>query len=204
MSVSAAETVIQPFVAFRFEVVLTIDNPPPGVTNPVCEGAFSECSGLEMSMEPWTKVQGGSHNRQIHRIDKASYGRLTLRRGMTKNAHLWNWFAAVAQPGRKLSASGEVRMLNADGSEAVSFALDDCLPVRVSGPSLNGENGQIAIEELQLVYAFLRLKGLDSGGGGFGLSGGASFSASASLSVSGGPGLAASVNGRASASLDIL
>ena len=42
MANSAAEMTAPPFVAFRFEVVMSINRPPSGVTNPVCEGAFSE------------------------------------------------------------------------------------------------------------------------------------------------------------------
>jgi phage tail-like protein len=188
-----AENTVPPITAFRFEVLLTITASIAGVSSPVCDAAFQECSGLDMTMEPKTMTQGGDHQRQIHRIGPVTYGRLTLRRGMTSNHHLWHWFAAAAIPGKNPTASGQVRVLNADGSEALTFVLEACLPTKVSGPSLNAQTGQIALEELQLVYAFMTLKDAGAGGGG----GGIGLNASAELSVSGGAGLSGSLSANA-------
>ncbi len=183
----ANESTVPPMTAFRFEIVLTVTDSLPGVTNPVCDAAFAECTGLEMTMEPKSLTQGGDHTRQVHRIGPVTYGRLTLRRGMTQNTGLWAWFKAASLPGVNGAANGEIRMVNSDGTPALTFVLDDCLPVRLSGPSLNARTGEIAIEEIQLVYAYLKVKGLDGGNIGFGIE------ASASLSV-GGANVSASAN----------
>ena len=218
---SGVETIVPPITAFRFEVVLNLSASIAGVTNPVCDAAFQECSGLEMTMEPKTLTEGGAHHRQIHRIGPVSYGRLALKRGMTANHHLWNWFSAAAIPGKNPMADGQVRVLNADGTEALVFVLEECLPVKVGGPSLNAQSGQIAIEELQLVYAFMHLKDDGAGAAGIGaavgfsagfsvsqsgsIAGGASgvasagLSGTAGLSVRGGPGLSGNVGARANA-----
>ena len=199
------ETVTPPFVAFRFEVVLTLNGPVKGVDSPICDAAFSECSGLDMTMEPKTYVQGGEHYRQKHLMGPVSYGRLSLRRGMTSNHHLWMWFAEAAIPGTQpRTADAEVRVMDADGSPAITFLLDDCLPVKVSGPSLNAQDGRIAIEVLELVYGYLSIK--PGGEENFGISAQANFSAGANLgisggvSVSGGAGLSANVGGSFNAS----
>lgn len=202
------ETTTPPFINFRFEVVLTLAEALPGVRSPICDAAFSECSGLEMVMEPKSMTELGDHQRQIHRIGPVTYGRLVLRRGMTPNKHLWVWFNAAMRPGKKTSASGEVRVNQADGSEAFTLILQDCRPVRLSGPSLNARNGDIAIEEMQLVYAYMYMKGVDSLGGSMGVS--ASFSAgfSASAGISGGisggltGGVSGGVSGNISGSLN--
>src|SRR5690349_19085657 len=104
----ALETVEPPYTAFRFEVVLNLDDSLPGVTNPVCNAAFAECDGLEMSMEPKVIREGGNNLENIHLMGPVSYGQLTLRRGMTANMQLWNWFAAVAQTGQRATAQGKV------------------------------------------------------------------------------------------------
>lgn len=158
MANAAFETVDPPYTAFRFEVVLNLDDPPPGITNPLCSAAFSECSGLEMNMQTKEVRQGGDNGRVIHLPGPATYGQLTLQRGMTANLHLWQWMAAAARPGRNNKAQGQVTMHDADGTLRLVFVLEDCLPVKVSGPSLNAKDGLIAIEQLQLVYASLTLR----------------------------------------------
>ena len=221
MGTPAPETVDPPFIAFRFEVVLNLINPPLGVTNPVCNAAFAECDGLEMTMEPKAVREGGNNQEHIHLMGPTSYGQLTLKRGMTANLDLWNWFAAAGQAGRSSKARGQVTMSNAAGTQVVTFELTDCLPVKMRGPSLNAKDGQVAIEEMQLVYSRLTMRpagsvgaGLNSNVGfsvgasanvtaGFGV--GAGASASLGASVSGGPGLSGGlgVGASATAGLDL-
>ena len=153
MANPAFETVDPPYTTFRFEVVLDLESPPPGVTNPVCNAAFQECEGLEMTMEPKTLRQGGDNDRQIHLVGPVSYSQLTLRRGMTANLQLWSWFAAASRPGRVSTARGEVTMWDAAGTPLLTFMLERCLPVRMRGPGLNAKDGLIGIEEMQMVYA---------------------------------------------------
>lgn len=218
MANPAFETVDPPFTAFRFEVVLTLDDPLPGVTDPICNAAFAECDGLEMTMEPKAIREGGNNREQPHLIGPVSYGQLTLRRGMTSNLQLWHWFAAANQTGRRPTARGEVTMWDADGTPRLTFVLRNCLPVKMRGPTLNAKDGMVAVEEMQMVYDAMEVRPAGQSGLGFsagisagvsvgaaagvGLSAGASFSASASASVSGGPGLSGGISAGASAGLD--
>lgn len=200
---AASENVTAPYSNYRFEVVLNLNNPPQGVSNPLCNGAFAECSGLDMTMEPKTYAQGGINTEQTHRPGPVTYGRVTLQRGMTDTLHLWSWFAAAAVPGKDNKAQGEITLWDASGEPRLTFVLKDCLPVKVSAPSFNASNAQVAIEQLQIVYAALTIRPAGQSGGislsagvSASLSGGISASASASVgggvSVSGGPGLSAS------------
>jgi phage tail-like protein len=215
---SASETVDPPYTAFRFEVELTLQRPAPGVTSPVCKGAFAECDGLEMTMEPKTFREGGNNQEQHHLIGPISYSQLTLKRGMTDNLDLWNWFAAAGQPGRTSIANGRVTISDPSGRPRVTFTLSNCLPVKMRGPSLNAKDGQIAIEEMQLVYSRMTVRPAGAASAGLSFNAGfsvgasadltaglsaeasASFNAgvSASASVSGGPGLSGDVSASAS------
>ncbi len=195
---------VVPFTAFRFEVVLDLENPVAGLTNPLCDAAFAECDGLEMTMEPKTVESGGVNDRQIHLIGPAKFAQLTLKRGMTSNVQLWQWLALTAQ-GTVAPASGTVTMWDADATPVIEFALEGCLPVRMRAPSLNAREGLVAVEELALVYETLAVTfvgpdgtGPSTGGagatagfsaglsGGLSVSGGLSASGSAGVSVSGG------------------
>jgi phage tail-like protein len=197
-------------MAFRFEVILELADPPPGLSSPVCNAAFAECEGLEMSIEPRTVREGGNNREQIHLMGPSSYGQLTLRRGMTANLDLWRWFVAAATPGRISTAHGQVTLWDAGGTPQITFALKDCLPTRMRGPSLNAKDGQVAIEEMQLVYALLDVRPAGQGGGfGIGLSAeigvGSSASAAVGLDVSGGLSVtgSAGLSARAGASLGL-
>ncbi|HEV2761444.1 MAG TPA: phage tail protein [Pyrinomonadaceae bacterium] len=146
-----------PFVAFRFDVQLLVENPQQfGLTNPLCNALFSECDGLEMTMEPKTVREGGNNLHQTHLPGPVTYGQLTLKRGMTGNLDLWKWFnvaAGGAGTGRGTLASGLVTLRDGAGTPKLRFNLVDCLPVKIKAPALSGKDGIIAVEEMQLAYA---------------------------------------------------
>lgn len=190
----------RPLTAFRFEVVLDLDEPVDGVDSPLCEAAFAECDGLDLSMQHKTVESGGVNDRQQHLIGPITYGQLTLKRGMTSNLQLWSWFAQGTRPGSVATASGEVTLWAADGTPAVQFTVVSCLPVRLRAPGLNARDGLVAIEELTLVYQQL-VVAPPGATGGFSIGASASFSAGASFSASASAGLSAGAS--ASAGLSV-
>jgi len=142
----------QPLTAFNFKVNLRLLEGG----DEVCAAEFSECDGLEMSLTPKSIREGGNNAQQIHLSGPISYGQLSLKRGMTDNFDLWNWFERI-QEDRSLRASGEVLMLSSSRDEEVKFAVTGCLPVKIKAPSLNAQSGMVAIEEMQIVYETLRV-----------------------------------------------
>jgi phage tail-like protein len=150
----ADDTVGHPFTNFSFSVELRIKDVIPRV----CNAAFSECDGLEVTMEAKTIKEGGN-NAQAHRVaGLMTYGTLTLKRGMTATFDLWDWMAKVVED-PSIRADGEVVLLAPDGeTERARFILQRCLPVKLKAPALNAKDGAVAIEELQLAYDSLTLK----------------------------------------------
>ena len=177
MASPAAETVTPPFTGFNFAVEIAV----PGVSQRVCHAAFSDCDGLEMTMEIKTLREGGSNGRQIRLAGPLAFGLVTLRRGMTRSFDLWQWMArAVAEPG--LRADAEIVLLAADGQAVQArFVLSRCLPARLKAPTLHARDGGVAIEELQLAYEALELKAGDGDGGGVGAAAGLVVGASAAV-----------------------
>ncbi len=145
-----------PFSALSFTVEITIE----GESDILCAGAFAECDGLEMTMEVKTIREGGNNGQQIRLAGPLNYGQLTLKRGMTANFCLWDWFSLLQQPGKAgVRANAQVVILAPDGeTERVRFDLKRCLPIKLKAPSLNAKDGLIAIEEFQLAYESLELK----------------------------------------------
>lgn len=150
-----------PFTAFNFAVEFQLEN-VTGVEGAVCAGAFSECDGLEMTMDVKTIREGGNNTRQIRLTGPVNFGTLTLKRGMTANLDLWRWFATLFEPGRGgLRAQGTVTIFAPEHqdhtNERARFQLDGCLPVKLKAPPLNAKDGMVAIEELQVAYESMRL-----------------------------------------------
>lgn len=144
---------VYPFTSFNFAV--EINRGEEG--RPLVNASFSDCDGLEMSMEVKTIREGGANDRQIRLNGMVAYGQLTLKRGMTENFELWNWFRDSVQDPR-LRASAEVVLLAADGeTERARFQLSRCVPVKIKAPAFNAREGQVAIEELQVAYETLKL-----------------------------------------------
>ncbi len=154
MSNSEDESTIYPFMAFNFTVEINV----PNVSNKICSATFSECDGLEMTMDVKTIREGGNNGQQIRLTGPLNFGTLTLKRGMTANFDLWKWFSALlTKP--NLRADANVIMLAADHkTEQAHFLLKSCLPIKLKAPALNGKDGAVAIEELQLAYESLTLK----------------------------------------------
>jgi phage tail-like protein len=139
------------FTTFNFRVEITV----PGINGFLCEAAFAECDGLEMTMEPKTFTEGGNNTGQVHLAGAVSFSQLTLKRGMSSDYGLWRWFNEVMKTdGRKLRGQATLVMLAADHvTTQVTFKLRDCLPVKLRAPSLNAKEGLIAVEEMQIAYA---------------------------------------------------
>jgi len=144
-----------PFTAFNFAVEIRV----PGVVEEVCSASFAECDGMEMTLDVKTIREGGNNDRQIRLAGPAAFGQLTLKRGMTASLDLWNWVrATIADP--SLRADAEVVLFAADGeTKRASFVLSRCIPVKLKAPALNAKEGMVAIEELQLAYESLSVKG---------------------------------------------
>lgn len=144
---------VYPFTSFNFSV--EINRGEDG--GPLVNAAFSDCDGLEMSMEVKTIREGGANDRQIRLNGMVAYGQLTLKRGMTGNFDLWTWFRDSVQDPR-LRASAEVVLLGSDGeTERARFQLSRCVPVKIKAPAFNAKEGGVAIEELQVAYETLKL-----------------------------------------------
>ena len=151
----ANETVRYPFTSFNFSVEIEV----PGISQEVCSASCSECDGLEMSMEVKTIREGGNNGEQIRLTGPFAYGQLTLKRGMTATFDLWDWFNATLKDGRLRAKRAEVVLLAPDGTtERARFMLKRCMPIKLKAPALNGKDGTIAIEELQLAYESLTLE----------------------------------------------
>ncbi len=163
--------------AFRFLIKLRksdqVEAGAPALTAPLAaqgdealgDGAFQECSGLELDMAVEEYVEGGRNDGIIQRLGRAKYSNIVLKRGMflgegkQLNRDLWRWIQAVVAGERPVARYNGIIEVWDEGERAVAtWTFDRGLPARVRGPELNAKTGEIAIEELHIAHEGLRLE----------------------------------------------
>ena len=156
---------VYPFTAFNFEVQIEVT--VLGVPK-LCEGQFSECDGLEMTMDVKTIREGGNNVAQIRMIGAVNYGQVTLKRGMTASSlDLWRWFDAQQQSApAKLRGDcrgkATIALRTPDGAQdRVHYVLNRCLLTKLKAPGMNAISGNVAVEELQLTYESMQIVGAE-------------------------------------------
>lgn len=136
----------EPFTAYSFRVDIVL----PGAGEPLCGAAFAECDGLELRLDVRSLREGGNNTGPVLLAGPASYGEVTLRRGMTESFDLWDWCGAVMRD-PSVRADAVVTVLAPDHETVrARFRLRRCLPVRLKAPRLDAVDGIVAIEELAL------------------------------------------------------
>jgi phage tail-like protein len=148
--------------SFRFQILLSLS--PPGGGAALADGAFQECTGLEIDMDIQEYYEGGSNNAVVRRVGRAKYQDLILKRGMfygdggRVNPDLWNWLQDVASDVRPVRRyNGRIEVWSVAKQVAAIWTFDRGLPAKIRGPELNGKTGEVAIEELHIAHEGLRL-----------------------------------------------
>jgi phage tail-like protein len=147
---------------FRFEVTFKQVGAGSGPVD-VCSGAFSDCTGLEATMEPKVIKAGGANYGATQRAGTVSFATVVLKRGFTRSRDLFDWFQKVAGGrGYAYRLAAEIAVQDTQGQTVLTWGLDRCLPVKFKAADLNAKGNDIGIEELHLAHEGLRL--LSSGG----------------------------------------
>jgi len=152
----SAETALPPLHVYRFEVNFKRAGSSGGAVD-VCSGAFSECTGLEASMEPKVIKSGGANYGATQRAGAVTFATVVLKRGMTRTRDLFTWFQLVGGGAYAYRLSAEIAMQNGLGETVLTWGLDRCLPVKFKAADLNAKGNEIGIEELHLAHEGLRV-----------------------------------------------
>jgi phage tail-like protein len=151
----ADDVVSAEIIPFRFHVTL-FDS--ANASQPLCQGAFSEVSGLEASMAPKTYKEGGRNWGEVQLSGPTTFPPIVFKRGMTALADLWSWFEATTSGANYgLRYTGRIDVYTPAGDPAWAWELTQALPTKFKGPDLSATASQIAIEELHLVHEGLTL-----------------------------------------------
>jgi phage tail-like protein len=146
-----------PPVAFYFEVKVLGTPRSPWVETEI-DASFQEVSGLDREMEVQSLAEGGE-NRFTHQLPKrGKHPNLVLKRGLvSQTSSLADWaeqtvgsdFSTPVQP-RTL----QVTLLGAERALIV-WTFTNAFPVKWATSSFIATEGKIAVETLEMAYAYV-------------------------------------------------
>jgi phage tail-like protein len=154
------------------DVLLALGGLAVGIAKTLLFGTFSEVSGLNGEMETEEYREGGRNSGPHKFIKWGKYPNLVLKRGVTFNTDIWDWYYQVLYgskaPLRKngfilLSDRGTGITAATGGPTALGLPVLDKLPIaiwffqnglpeKLQGPGLNAKTNEIAIETLEIVH----------------------------------------------------
>jgi len=159
--------------SFRFQIKLrksaavqsgsqTRSDSPTGTE--LGDGAFQECSGLDIELDVQEYLEGGRNDGVIKNVGRAKYSPIILKRGMfypssgKANRDLWLWLQGIAEGQRPVARyDGMIKVMSSGEDVSATWVFDRGLPTKIRGPELNAKTGEVAIEELHIAHEGLRL-----------------------------------------------
>ncbi|MBE3565040.1 MAG: phage tail protein [Thermogemmatispora sp.] len=118
-------------------------------------GAFRECTGLGSENEVVEyKASGPRGEFVIKKVPgRLKWNNITLKRGITDSMDMWQWRKLVEQ-GKVDEArkNGTITMYNQQGEPVARWNFINAWPSKLTGPSANASNNEVAIEELEITH----------------------------------------------------
>lgn len=146
-----------PYGAYNFLIAL-IDSSSitVSVLQSLAVGGFSECSGLEASMQTEDYQEGGNNSTTLKFPKHITYTNIRLKRGITISDALWRWFNDFIE-GNGRRKDGAIILLDELHIPVKVWQFRRGLPVKWTGPTLNAAQSQLAIQELEIAHEGLTL-----------------------------------------------
>jgi len=158
---------LDPLPKYRFLVTLDPGDAylPPAQAQllpMVAAGAFQEVTGLGAQLEVIAHPEGG-RNDSVHQLPvRHSWNRITLKRGVARDAGLWAWYVAGLADSLGARRDGAVLLCGPDGTPAVAWAFRGGLAAKWTGPDLHAEQNAVAVESLEIAHEGLTKVGTDA------------------------------------------
>jgi phage tail-like protein len=157
-----------PYRGYNFLITLldsgsTLTSQRQGLT--AATAGFSECSGLETTLEAEEYREGGRNDAVLRFPTRVTWANIRLRRGVTSSDELWRWHKGFTD-GHGQRKDGMI-VLQDDTHQAVKvWTFSRGLPVKWTGPSLDASRSTVAIEELDIAHEGLQLSEGQGGAAG--------------------------------------
>ena len=146
-----------PPVSFYFEVKVLGTPRSPWVETGI-DASFQEVSGLDRELELQPLAEGGE-NRFMHQLPKrGKHPNLVLKRGLVaQKSSLADWAEKTVGSDFSVPVQPRTLVVTLLGAERalVVWTFTNAFPVKWTTSSFNATEGKIAVETLEMAYAFV-------------------------------------------------
>ena len=120
------------------------------ITN-VAVGGFSECSGLEMSLDIEEYKEGGRNGEILKFPTRVKWSNITLKKGVGANTALWDWhYGFVEGTGKR--RDGIIILQDDQHTPHNIWYFRRGLPLKYTGPTMNASQNSVAIESIEISH----------------------------------------------------
>ena len=152
-----------PVPAYNFRIRLIETAKPASAilatVGPAPAAGFSECSGLDATMQVEEYREGGRNTGVLKFPGRVSHANIRLKRGVTSSTELWDWHDGFLR-GRGKRRDGIIELLDESGEMVRSWRFQRGLPTKWVGPVLVANQAAVAIEELEISHEGLIVRSL--------------------------------------------
>jgi phage tail-like protein len=128
----------------------------PQAIQSAAAAGFSECSGLETTLELEPYQEGGNNGTVLQFPTRVTWGHIRLKRGMAFFDDLWEWYYGFVE-GRGRRRDGIIVLQDDIHMPVKIWQFTRGLPTKWTGPTLNATQSQVAVEELEIAHEGLKL-----------------------------------------------
>jgi phage tail-like protein len=119
---------------------------------------FTEVTGLDINIEVIEYRSGSSPVQSVTKMPGLiKYSNITLKRGIVKgDTDFFKWINTIQQSTVE-RRDVVISLLNENHEPVMTWKARNAFPVKYSGPDLNAESSDVAIETLELAHEGLEL-----------------------------------------------
>jgi phage tail-like protein len=114
-------------------------------------GGFSECTGLEMSLEIKDYEEGGNNGAVLKFPTRVKWSNITLKKGIGVGSALWDWHYGFVE-GNGKRRDGLIMLLNDLGIPNIIWYFKRGLPIKYTAPAMNAAQSNVAIESIEIAH----------------------------------------------------
>jgi phage tail-like protein len=117
----------------------------------VLAGGFSECTGLEMSLQVEEYKEGGNNGTVLKFPTRVTWTNINLKKGIGAGTTLWDWHYDFTQ-GKGKRRDGVIALLNDMHLPNNIWYFKRGLPIKYSAPTMNASQNNVAIESVEIAH----------------------------------------------------
>jgi phage tail-like protein len=151
---------MDPVMSYNFLVTLidssSIVSLTLGAVGLVPMAGFSECTGLDMTLQVEDYKAGGMNDRVLKFPSRITWSNIRLKRGIALSNDLWEWHYRFVD-GDVRRRDGTIVLQDDQQRPIRTWRFRKGLPVKWTGPTLDANQSRVAIEELEIAHEGIRM-----------------------------------------------